>query len=105
MADQIDLELFKHLVKLAALELDENESEYLRQQLNYQMKSIEELQAIPVDSITPPAAHGIPYSVEISQALRADEWTTACAPDEIIEQAPETEEGYIVVPEIPHTEV
>ena len=39
-------DLFNHLVELAALELSEDEAEYLRQELNNQMKAIEELEAI-----------------------------------------------------------
>ncbi len=105
MAEQITSDLFDHLVELAALELEKNEAEYLRQQLNNQLKSIEELQAIPVDPNTPPAAHGIPYTPEISQQLRPDEWHPDPVAEFIIQQAPETEDGYIVVPEIPHTEL
>jgi aspartyl/glutamyl-tRNA(Asn/Gln) amidotransferase C subunit len=105
MADQITPELFKHLVQLAALELDESEAEYLRQQLNNQLKSIEELQAIPVEPSTMPAEHGIPYTQQISQKFRGDNWKAISDPEEIIGQAPETEQGYIVVPDIPHTEL
>ena len=46
MSDEIDGELFDHLANLAALELPTEESEYLRQQLNNQLKAIQELAAI-----------------------------------------------------------
>jgi aspartyl-tRNA(Asn)/glutamyl-tRNA(Gln) amidotransferase subunit C len=105
MSDQISPELFKHLVHLAALELDEREGEYLRRQLNNQLKSIEELLAIPVDETTPLAAHGVTYTSEISQEVRQDEWLPDPASAEIVRLAPESEDGYIVVPEIPHTDL
>ena len=41
----------------------------------------------------------------ISPPPRADDWQAYPAPEEILAQAPESEEGYIIVPEIPHTEL
>jgi aspartyl/glutamyl-tRNA(Asn/Gln) amidotransferase C subunit len=105
MPDQIQPELFEHLVQLAALELDPQEADYLRSQLNKQLKSIEELLAIPLDPGIPPAAHGVPYPPETSSRPRMDELMPDPHPEWILEQAPETEDGYIVVPEIPHTEL
>ncbi len=72
MTENISPELFIHLVHLASLELDPEESDYLRDQLNKQMKAIEELEAIPLDPATPLAAHGVPYTALISQKFRGD---------------------------------
>jgi Asp-tRNA(Asn)/Glu-tRNA(Gln) amidotransferase C subunit len=47
----------------------------------------------------------VPYTLETSPAIRDDEWQPYPDPEEILAQAPETEEGYIVVPEIPHQEL
>ncbi len=105
MAEEITIEIFNHLVQLAALELSKEESEYLRQQLNNQLKAIHELESIPLDPDTPIAAHGLPYTPEITPPIRRDEWAPYPAPDEILTQAPETDESYFVVPEIPHTEL
>jgi aspartyl-tRNA(Asn)/glutamyl-tRNA(Gln) amidotransferase subunit C len=105
MSDEIDGELFEHLASLAALELSPNESEYLRQQLNNQLKAIQELAAIPLDPATSITSHGVPYTAQISAPPRADEWIPCLNADEILEQAPETDERYIVVPDIPHTDL
>lgn len=105
MTTEISQELFEHLVHLAALQLEPEEAAYLLHQLNQQLKAIEELQAIPVDPETPIASHGVPYPPEISQPGRADVWQAHPNPGEIIEQAPETDEGYIIVPEIPHMDL
>ncbi len=105
MTDPISKELFSHLVQLAALELDQEESEYLRMQLNHQLQAIEELQTIPLDPSIPPAAHGIPFSPDMSPPIRNDEWHPEPDPACILAQAPELEDGYIVVPEIPHTDL
>jgi aspartyl-tRNA(Asn)/glutamyl-tRNA(Gln) amidotransferase subunit C len=105
MSDEINRELFDHLVTLAALELPADESEYLRRQLNNQLKAIHELVAIPLDPGTGITSHGVPYTAQISAPEREDEWQPFSNPDEILEQAPETDDRYIVVPDIPHTDL
>ena len=110
MSDQktdqpITPDLFNHLVELAALELSEEEAEYLRQELNNQMKAIEELEAIPLSEQTPITSHGVPYSPQITPAARKDDWVACPNPEEIIAQAPETKDGYVIVPDIPHTDL
>ncbi len=105
MSDQITPEIFDHLVGLAALELSTEEAEYLRGQLNNQLKAIHELEAIPLAPNTPITSHGVPYTPDIVPEIRTDEWIPFPDPDAILEQAPETEDRYIVVPEIPHTEL
>ena len=105
MSDQITPELFNHLVRLAALELSPEEAEYLRRELNNQLKSIHELEAIPLDPSTEITSHGVPYSPQITPVTRSDEWIPHPDPEEILAQAPEVEDGYIVVPDIPHTEL
>lgn len=102
MPDEIPKELFDHLVELAALELKPDEAKYLHQELNKQLKVIEELAAIPLDESTPAASHGVPYSSAIRPAFRTDEISPSGISEEILAQTPETEAGFIVVPEIPH---
>jgi len=98
-------EVFEHIVQLAALELSPQEAEYLRRQLNYQLKAIGELEAIPLDSGTPITSHGVPYTSQTSPELREDRWSPHPEPGEIIAQAPQQEDGYFRVPDIPHTEL
>jgi len=103
MKEPITPEVFAHLVDLAALELEPTQSEYLRLQLNHQLKAIQELEAIPLQSDIEISAHGLPYTPENSPAPREDTWKPYPEPGEIIRQAPATDDGYVVVPEIPHT--
>jgi len=105
MSDEITSELFAHLVELAALELAPEESEYLRQQLNGQLKAIRELERIPLADDVPPAAHGVTFGSAIRPALREDVQRPSDKAEAILQQAPETEDGYFVVPEIPHTDL
>lgn len=99
--EQITLEVFTRLVELAALELNIDEAEYVRRQLNNQLKSIDELSQIPLDPNTPIASHGVPYTADTSPAIRADEWHPHPDTAKLLAGAPEIDEGYIVVPEIP----
>jgi aspartyl/glutamyl-tRNA(Asn/Gln) amidotransferase C subunit len=105
MSEMITPELFNHLVDLAALELDEQEAAYLRRELNNQLKAIQELESIPLGEQAQATSHGVPYTSQNSAPVRADEWRPFSDPQAILEQAPETEDRYLVVPEIPHTEL
>lgn len=105
MSDEISPELFSHLVQLAALELGDEEGEYLRRQLNNQLKAIHELEAIPLDEQVRVTSHGVSYLPETAPPIRPDQLVPHPRPEEIIAQAPESEDGYIVVPDIPHTEL
>jgi aspartyl-tRNA(Asn)/glutamyl-tRNA(Gln) amidotransferase subunit C len=105
MPNIITPDLFEHLVRLAALELEPDEAEYLRKELNNQLKAIHELEAIPLDKDTPIASHGVPYTPQISPEIRSDDWIPFDDPESILDEAPETEDGYILVPDIPHTDL
>ena len=105
MPDEISPELFAHLVDLAALELTPEEGDYLRRQMNNQLKVINELVSIPLDSDIAVASHGIAYSPEISSKNRKDEWSAYPDPEMLLKQAPEIENDYIIVPEIPHEDL
>jgi aspartyl-tRNA(Asn)/glutamyl-tRNA(Gln) amidotransferase subunit C len=98
-------EIFQHLVSLAALELDEEEAEYLRRELNQQLQAIRDLESIELSTDVSITSHGVPYSPETRPGLRLDHAEPSDKADAILEQAPEVEERFIVVPDIPHTEL
>jgi len=105
MSEKITPDVFQRLVDLAALELSEKEAEYLRQELNNQLISIEILEGIPIDEDVKAASHGVPYPPERSPQPREDEVIPDPNREEILDQAPEREEGYIVVPDISQEEL
>ena len=104
-ADEITPEIFAHLVHLAELELDSEEAEYLRRQLNGQLRVIREMASIDVDADTSITSHGVPYPPEAQPALREDRSRPSATADDILEQAPEVEQRFIVVPDIPHMDL
>lgn len=105
MSEPISKDIFDHMVSLAALELEPEEAEYLRKQLNNQLQAIHELEQIPLDNKTPITSHGVPYTDSISQVPRIDEWMSEDVADEILKQAPSVDDRYIIVPDIPHVDL
>jgi aspartyl-tRNA(Asn)/glutamyl-tRNA(Gln) amidotransferase subunit C len=105
MTDKISPEDFERLAELASLELPADEAEYLRKELNNQMLSIEVLESIPIDTEIGAAAHGIAYNERNSANPREDFSLQDPNRDAILKQAPEMEDGYIVVPDISHEEL
>jgi len=105
MTDEINQALFEHLVELAAFAFDPEEAAYLRRELNNQLKAIQQLAAVPLGEDVPLASHGVTYTSQTSPTLREDVWEPCDNPEEILEQAPRVEDGYIIVPDIPHTKL
>ncbi|GMR11812.1 MAG: hypothetical protein BMS9Abin28_2657 [Anaerolineae bacterium] len=98
-------DIFQHLVRLAALELDDGEAEYLRGELNQQLQAIRDLESIELPADLPITSHGVPYSSETRPELRQDRAEPSDKADAILEQVPEVEDRFIVAPDIPHTEL
>ena len=89
MTDEITPESFEHLVELAAFAFDPEEAEYLRKELNSQLKAIQQLAAVPLEADVPLAMHGIAYSSKAKPPLREDHWEPCENPDDILAQAPQ----------------
>lgn len=102
MKEHITRETFAHLVKLAELELNPQDAEYLYQELNNQVSAIEQLQAIPLEDDIPVSLHGVAFPPESSQPLREDVWQPFADAPLILSQVPELVDDQIAVPEIPH---
>ena len=105
MSEEITREIFDHLVDLAALALDETEAEYLRAELNNQLQAIHELESIELDESVEITSHGVPYTEAIRPALREDIVDPYKEAQDILDQAAEVRDRYIVVPDIPAEEL
>jgi len=105
MTDEITPELFAKLVNLAAFAFDPKEAEYLRMELNKQLKAIRQLESVTLDKAVPLASRGVTYTPESRPQMRPDVWVPCDNPEEILDQAPQVEDGYLIVPDIPHTEL
>ncbi len=105
MQEAITPELFDYLVELAALELTPDEAQYLRHELNQQLKAIQELERIAVGDDVPPAARGVAYPSEVRAALREDVPVPSDLAATLLAGAPDFDDGYFIVPEIPHQDL
>ena len=75
----------------------------MRRQLNNQLNAIRELEAVPLDEGISTTSHGVPYTLQSSPEPREDEWHPYHQVTALLAQAPQFEDGYIIVPDIPHT--
>ena len=98
-------DIFQHLVRLAARAPDDEEAEYLSGQLNKQLRAIRDLASVDLPEGLPITSHGVPYPSETRPDLRRDEVKPSDKADAILEQVPEVEERFIVVPDISSTEL
>ncbi len=102
MTDEITPEIFAHLVELASFELEPQNAEYLRKELNHQLKAIHELEAIPLDEKLEVSTHGVPYPRANRPPIREDENLPFTENGALTRQIPQFEDGYVIVPDIPH---
>ncbi len=101
----IDEQVFQHLVQLAALELQADEAEYLRHELNAQLDAIRELEAVRIALDLPITSHGVPYGPAIRPSPRGDQIRPSELADAILAQAPEVMDRYLVVPDLPRIDL
>jgi aspartyl/glutamyl-tRNA(Asn/Gln) amidotransferase C subunit len=101
----IDPETFSHLIELASFEFEPAQADYLREQMNRQLKTIDELAAVPIDENVPTEIHGVPYPAENRPKLRDDISSPFPDHDHLTAQFPQFEDGYVIVPDIPHQEL
>jgi aspartyl/glutamyl-tRNA(Asn/Gln) amidotransferase C subunit len=101
MPEAITPEIFDKLVGLASLDVSPEEAEYLRQELNNQLSSVAELEAIPLDDSLQVSSHGVEYHPGVTPEMRADQLDPTKNPEKIVARAPESEDGYFIVPNIP----
>jgi len=92
MSDSINI---AHLATLARLSLDTQTAVHAEQDLRNIIAMIDEMQSIPTDGIEPMA-----HPHDASQRLRADVVTEEVDAAHFQANAPETEQGYYLVPRV-----
>lgn len=100
--EEISPQLFEHLVNLASLYLEPGEAEYLRNEMNHQLRSIHELVAIKIPQGLEMNVHGIPYPPNTPDDLRQDNPQSFAKTGDLLKQAPQLVDDQFAVPEIPH---
>jgi aspartyl-tRNA(Asn)/glutamyl-tRNA(Gln) amidotransferase subunit C len=85
----------EHVAHLARLGLTESEISLLQGQLNHILEQYAKLAELDTAAIPPTA-----QTIELENILRDDTVTPSLPVEEVLANAPETEDGYIVVPAI-----
>lgn len=93
---KIDREMIRHLEMLARIELRPEEVEPMTEQLDRIVKFVEKLQAADTSGIS--ATSLVAHADE--EHLRDDEAQPGLDRDTILEQAPDTERGFLRVPRV-----
>ena len=88
----IDIDI-AHVARLARLALTEEELELYREQLGVILDHAATVQGLDTSNVTPTA-----HPLGFVNAFREDEVEPSLDRDEVLAQAPETRDGYFVVP-------
>lgn len=105
MKEEIDKQVFEHLVSLAALKLTLEESEYLRGQMNQQLQVIHEMEQIPIEEKMVISSHGVQFTDVNSSGFRDDLINPNKPRLDLESLSQNVKENFIIVPEIPHHKV
>ena len=95
MADAISRDDVAHVARLARLDIDEDELERFTGQLGAVLEHAADIAALDLADI-PPTAHPLP----LVNVLREDEPRPSLDRDEVLAEAPATEDGRFRVPRI-----
>lgn len=90
----VDIDISK-VARLARIALSDEELAEYGDQLEAILEAAEQVQALPTDGVEP-TSHPLPFT----NAFRPDEVAPSLERDEVLGQAPETEDGYFRVPQI-----
>ena len=91
----IDLKTIKHIAKLARISVDDDKAKFLEKDLNSIFKFIEILNKVDTDKIEP-----LTSIADTTLQLRKDEIKTKNIREEILENSPEKNKDFFVVPKV-----
>lgn len=92
---EITPEIVKKIERLARLRSDDAQTKKYAEQINSIVHWVEQLQEVDTENVPP-----LPSPVDISLPQRADEVNDGNCQDKVLANAPETLEGFYVVPKV-----
>lgn len=90
---QITPDLIKYLEKLARITLNEDEEKKVGNELQDILTYIDMLNELDTDGV-----EAMSHCFPVTNVMREDEVAPSMSPDEIVANAPESQDGYFVVP-------
>ena len=91
----LDTDTVKRIARLARIHVDEADLAPLADELNNILGWVEQLEEVDTDGVEPMTS-----VVEMVQRLRADEVTDGGVRDKVLANAPESDNGFFVVPKV-----
>ena len=91
----VDADTVRRIAHLARIALAEDEVEHLREELNAILAFVEQLSEVDVEGVEPMTS-----VIPMDMKKRADVVTDGGIPDDIVKNAPMTEEHFFVVPKV-----
>ena len=91
----IDLKTIKHIAKLSRISVNDDKAKFLEKDLNSIFKFIEILNKVDTDKIEP-----LTSIADTTLQLRKDEIKTKNIREEILENSPEKNKDFFVVPKV-----
>lgn len=91
----MDIQTVKKVARLARIETNDEEAQIVGNKLENIMKFVEQLNEVNTDNVEP-----LSNVVDISLRLRADEVNDGNIQKDVLANAPESMEGFFVVPKI-----
>ena len=90
---QITPDLIKYLEKLARITLSEDEEKKVGNELQDILTYIDMINELDTDGV-----EAMSHCFPVTNVMREDEVAPSMSPDEIVANAPESQDGYFVVP-------
>jgi len=91
----LDTDTVKRIARLARIHVDEADLAPLADELNNILGWVEQLEEVDTDGVEPMTS-----VVEMVQRLRADEVTDGGVRDKVLANAPESDDGFFIVPKV-----
>ena len=91
----ISIKDVEHVAKLARLELSEEEKQLFTKQLDDILKYVEQMSDIDTSNVEPMAS-----AIPVTNVMRDDEVVYANTKEELMQNAPDEEDGFFRVPKI-----
>ena len=91
----VDRETVMRVATLSRISIDETRAEELRDDLNSVLSFVEQLNAVNVEGVEP-----LTSVIDMPIKRREDQATDGDKVDEIIANAPESEDGFFLVPKV-----
>jgi len=91
----VDADTVRRIAHLARIAVAEDEVEHLKDELNAMLAFVEQLEEVKVDGVEPMTS-----VTPMTMKKRVDEVTDGGIAEDIVKNAPATEDNYFIVPKV-----